>query len=141
MKNKLFNVRLYLETLKRLRIIGIAAIILCLSVSALVPIYHMANMPRYDVYDVYDGISSSSMPFRTETIESNALVIPALVASYLMPLFVFFLFSYLNKRNESDFYHAIPYTRGCVYTTTTLAALTWRTSKRPLSISPARASA
>ncbi|MBO5898247.1 MAG: hypothetical protein J6R04_04470 [Clostridia bacterium] len=125
MKNKLFNYKLYLEALKRLRIVGIAVAILCVSVSALIPIYHMANMARYDFYDVYGMANSSSMPFRTEAIENGALVIPALVASYLMPLFVFFLFSYLNKRNESDFYHAIPFTRGCVYTTTTLAALTW----------------
>ena len=125
MKNKLFNHRLYLESLKRLRIIGIAAAILCLSISALIPIYHMANMSRYAYYEDIISSSSMPMPFRTETIENGALVIPALVASYLMPLLVFFLFSYLNKRNESDFYHAIPYTRGCVYTTTTLAALTW----------------
>ncbi len=122
--NKLFSLKLYLEALKRLRIIGIAAAILCVSVSALVPIYHMANMSRYSYYE--DIISSSSLPtIRTDVIENGALVIPALVASYLMPLLVFFLFSYLNKRNESDFYHAIPFTRGCVYTSTTLATLTW----------------
>ena len=35
------------------------------------------------------------------------------------------MFSFLNERNQSDFYHSIPHTRTCVYVSFTSAILTW----------------
>lgn len=121
MKKKLFDFRLYLEGLKRMRILGIAAAILCVTASVLIPVYHMIEYSSV-TYDFYDSYSSA---IYVRTIEDNTLAIPALVASYLMPVFVFFAFGYLNKRNESDFYHAIPYTRTCVYVSFMASVMTW----------------
>ena len=35
------------------------------------------------------------------------------------------VWSFLNKRSSSDFYHSIPYTRLCIYLSKTAAILTW----------------
>ncbi len=121
MKKKLFDCKLYWENVKRLRIIGLAASILCLTVSILIPVYDMISTASRH-YDFYETSSSS---LSVTAINDNELVVPALVASYLMPIFVFFVFSYLNRRNESDFYHAIPYTRTCVYVSSMAAVMSW----------------
>jgi len=45
---------------------------------------------------------------------------------YLLPfLFVLHLFNFLNKRNRSDFYHALPVSRIKLYLSFLAAALTW----------------
>ena len=132
MKAKLFHGRLYAEGLKRLRIVGIAFAILCIAVCMIVPASRWMNEARYDFYDtgVLDPVTGvivegSVSEHPVDAVEDGMLALPALVASYLAPLFVFFMFSYLNKRNESDFYHAIPYTRPCVYVSFVSAVLTW----------------
>jgi len=58
-------------------------------------------------------------------IADDKLVIPVKVASFLSPVLVLIMFAYLNKRRESDFYHAIPMTRVCVFTSFLAATLTW----------------
>ena len=40
-------------------------------------------------------------------------------------VFAFSMFSFLNERNRSDFFHAIPKKRECVYVSFVLAILTW----------------
>ena len=132
---QLFNGRLYLEGLKRLRIVGLAMLILCMAICVIVPVSVWADSERGDVYAtvmidpvtgvVIDGEQNDGYVRPVKEMEDAILAIPALVASYLAPLFIFFMFSYLNKRNECDFYHAIPYTRGCVYISFSAAVLSW----------------
>ncbi|MCL2503356.1 MAG: hypothetical protein FWE94_01915, partial [Coriobacteriia bacterium] len=38
---------------------------------------------------------------------------------------VYTAFSFLNKRNSSDFFHALPDTRSCMYVTTWAAIASW----------------
>ncbi len=104
----IFNLRLFLEGLKRLRVIGLATAILALTATALVPI---ANGMEYaDSY--YD-----------HHMDTRFLCVPVGIMVFLAPLFFFVLFSFLQKRKESDFFHAIPYTRTCVYISFVTAAL------------------
>ena len=105
---KLFNPRLFLEALKRLRVVGLATAILSLTVTALVPIATwMVRAPR----------------FKEMTMDTKFLCVPVGVVVFLAPLFFVTLFSFLQKRKESDFFHAIPYTRTCVYVSFSAAAL------------------
>lgn len=106
----LFNFRLYLEGLKKIRLIGIAASIVTVGLCALMPIIYITNDPERDV--VYN-------------LEINEFAIPLVVIMAFVPFFVKSVFSYLDGRRESDFYHAIPYKRHTVYTSFLLAALTW----------------
>ena len=131
-KTHIFNGKLYLEGLKRLRIIGLAFAILCLAVCIIIPVATWADEARYDFYDTVtvdpitgEIVEGDRAEHPVEYVEDGMLAIPALIASYLTPLFVFFMFAYLNKRHESDFYHAIPYTRTCVYVSFSAAILTW----------------
>ena len=147
MKNKIFDFRLYLQGLGRLRVIGIALAILCLTVSILVPTVRWLNGPSnyYRIEHPIDGdeliVEGSSLTQSElerldgegeltyykipETISDRATIVPVTVASYFSPVLVLMMFAFLNKRKESDFYHAIPFTRGCVYTSFVAAILTW----------------
>lgn len=147
MKNKIFDFRLYLQGLGRLRVIGIALAILCLTVSVLVPTVRWLDGPSnyYRIEHPIDGdelvVEGSSLTQSElerldgegkltyykipETISDRATIVPVTVASYFSPVLVLMMFAFLNKRKESDFYHAIPFTRGCVYTSFVAAILTW----------------
>ena len=138
MKKTWFDGRLYLQGLKRLRLIGLAMAILFITVAVLVPLttwIQTANRmqyvdeyydPMYDSsYDSMYGEEDSLQEPKVKEVENRRLIIPVLVASYLSPVFILLIFSYLNRRSESDFYHAIPYTRVCVYTSFVAAAMTW----------------
>ena len=105
-----FNFRLFLEALKRLRVIGLATAILAVTASALVPVVCWIEQ-------------SGSRPITPYEMETEFLCIPAGFVSLLAPFFFAVLFSFLNKRKESDFFHAIPYTRTCVYVSFVSASL------------------
>ncbi len=108
----IFNLRLYLEGLKRLRISGIAIAILALTVSAIIPIaswLEMAERATNTAWQVHIDI---------------ATCIPTALLVFAAPLFAADLFSFLFKRKESDFFHAIPYTRACVYISFSAAIVT-----------------
>ena len=109
---RFFNFRLFLEALKRLRVIGIGTAILALTVSVLVPVTTWIERNSSISLDVY-------------TVDTQGLCIPVGLVVFLAPLFFFVLFSFLQKRKESDFFHAIPYTRTCVYVSFITAALTF----------------
>ena len=105
-----FNFRLFLEALKRLRVIGLGSAILALTASALVPAVTWIEWGAYYRTDIYE-------------MDTELLCVPAGAMVILAPLFFFVLFSFLQKRKESDFFHAIPYTRTCVYVSFITAAL------------------
>ena len=147
MKNKIFDFRLYLQGLNRLRVIGIALAILCITITVLIPTVRWLDGPKntYQVEYPLDGDElvvigpANTIPgWEQLTIDGNlnsikvrdeisdgATIVPVTVASYLSPLLVLMMFAFLNKRKESDFFHAIPFTRGCVYTSFVVAILTW----------------
>lgn len=104
-KFQFFSFRLFLEALKRLRVIGLATGIPAVTISALVPV----------VFWIEGGVQSP--------LVGRSLCVPAVLVVLLAPFFFFELFSFLQKRKESDFFHAIPYTRTCVYVSFVAAAL------------------
>lgn len=147
-----FNARLYVEGMKRLRVIALAVAILSLTVSVLIPVVrwiseaesYQNRLDRYEEELRYYNIapettvdqdekpSAEAPPYRlpqkptiiqTE-IDSAELCAPLYGLPFLAPFFFLVLFSFLHKRKQSDFYHAIPYTRTCVYNSFVCAALT-----------------
>ena len=150
MKNKWFDIGMYWQGLRRLRVVGMALAILCISICVLVPATRWSNGPRYmnnyavDVYldgeevvledltnweeEAYyrqNGADLREYDLQIETIRDGALIVPVTVLSYVAPFLVLAMFDFLNKRKESDFYHAIPLRRSCVYTSLMAALLTW----------------
>lgn len=111
--NRSFNVRLYLEGLKKTKLVGIAAAIITVVLCSIIPIVYMVEEFDTNVTDyVYD-------------VKISEFAIPLMIIFVFAPFFVSSMFSYLNKRNESDFYHAIPYKRTAVFNSFMLAAFTW----------------
>lgn len=151
MKNNFFDVGLYWQGIKRLRVLGLALAILCLSICVLIPTIRWSDGPRYvddyDAIDVYldgeevvleDLTAWKDKEFYLETgavvkdtgtgierLADTRLIIPVMVLSYVSPFALLAMFDFLNKRKESDFYHAIPRRRCCVYISFVAAALTW----------------
>ncbi len=107
----IFNFRLFVEGLKRLRIIGLTSAILAMTTSLLIPITVWIENGSRLIDDV-------------EQVDYYTCI-PTVLMVLMAPLFFLVLFSFLFKRKDSDFFHAIPYTRTCVYISFTAAALTF----------------
>ncbi len=112
LSTKFFNLRLYLEALKRLKVIGLATAILSVTISGLIPVVQWMSADRYWEPQI-------------NTVEHQTLCLPLYATIFIAPFFFMSLFSFLNKRKESDFYHAIPYTRTCVYVSFVAAAMSF----------------
>lgn len=114
---KFFNFRLFVEGLKRLRVIGAVTGTIALATALLVPIISWIHLANTYVYSMYDT------KIVAEAVPDGVLSIPTGLMVLLAPFFFLTLFSFLRKRKESDFFHAIPYTRTCVYVSFVSAAL------------------
>ncbi len=112
-ETRIFNFRLFIEGLKRLRVTTTALGIITIAFSALIPIVAMLNSSPY--YKDGDPL--------IEEIKFQTLCVPASLAVLAAPIFFSVMFSFLQKRKQSDFFHAIPYTRTCVYLSFGAAAL------------------
>ncbi|MGM9972980.1 MAG: hypothetical protein ACI33K_02920 [Clostridiaceae bacterium] len=111
MKNY-FNIKLYKEGLKKVRLLGIAAAMVSILLCAIFPIIHM--------------VEGAKVSYKaTDVVTITEFAVPLFLIMFITPLFVISMFSYLNERSKSDFYHSIPYKRTCVYFSFLSAVLTW----------------
>ncbi len=119
-----FSPKLYWEGVKKTRAVGIAFTAISTIISALIPFIMMLNW--YSTPEEYRSNNTvSAMEF---CIPALLIMIPASI------ILVLNTFSYLNKRSESDFYHAIPFKRSCVYVSFMSAVLSWLALASLLSI-------
>ncbi len=109
---KLFDKNLYIEALRQLRTIGVASGVILLLQSVLVPL---------SVFVTTRGINDEYVE------EAELLNVAPLVflVTLLLPIMTNILFSFVNKRNASDFYHSFPVRRETMYITYLAAVLTW----------------
>ncbi|MBE6661909.1 MAG: hypothetical protein E7606_01355 [Ruminococcaceae bacterium] len=108
---KIFSFKLYVEGLKRIKIAGIAAAIAVILLNAVLPVIRMIEEEPSDAR-VYSVAPDNFMSFGLLMLVFGAV-------------FAYAMFSFLNERNRSDFFHAIPHKRSCVYISFVLAILTW----------------
>lgn len=113
--SKFFSFKLYREGIKKSRLMGITCTAIVAIITALIPLVQLLTPHYYE-----EGYVPS-----TQIIEPAYFAIPLLFLIIFAPLLTWSMFSYLNKRNESDFYHSIPFTRPCVYFSFLAASLTW----------------
>ncbi len=126
MENKIkkswFNVGLYLDGLKQLRIIGVMGAVIMACAAILFPLGRNIDNSNYREY--YNGYSEIVGKIRAyEAIEMNPLVV--LVFLIVVPLMTLYLFNFLNRRNACDFYHAIPDTRESLFASYGGSVITW----------------
>lgn len=124
-KKSWFNVRLYLDGLRQLKIIGIMSAVIMGLCAILVPYGENLSNASYEVYSygrVHELVS------RGRIVQYDLIMLnPLIVATFLVivPLMTLYLFNYLNRRNACDFYHAIPCTREGLFITYGAGIITW----------------
>lgn len=131
-----FNVKLYLQAIKRLKVVGIiSAIFLCLyAIIAPIVTYIDFNNNSYVVEEY--SIISDYEAYRYNNIEEaeNYTCIDASSSSFcalymvlylVVPIMSVIIFNFLTSRNGSDFYHSLPTKRRAIYLSFMGAIATW----------------
>ena len=116
MKN-IFSSKLYLQGLRKVRTLGVAMAIVMIALNAWIPLTHINKTQQ-----IINGTIS------VKTVEAGQFAPFGLLFLIFVPLLVYNMFSYLNERKASDFFHALPQKRICIYISFMSAILTWITS-------------
>ncbi len=120
MKNKkIFSGGLYLEGIRRLRLIGIIFLVIFTVSAVLIPVGEAIS--QRNMY-----VNSSSTIQVAESVsgyQMNGMLI--LLFFIAAPLISYVMFGFINHRNSSDFHHALPHTRVCIFLSFFAAVLTW----------------
>ena len=115
--NKYFDANLYKEAIRQTKVIAIILAIIYVVITLI--------GEGSDLIDVYSSLARGHEPWlRTLTfMESTPML---WLSMFLTPLLlVMKLFSFMNKRRASDFYHAIPQTRKTLFGSFFAGILTW----------------
>lgn len=113
-REKWFSAGLYREGLHQLRTVGIIYLVI-LELGAILS--YLARVINVSQYKIHDEILSIHM------LSANMILcITVVIFTCIM---VLYLFQFLSKRSACDFYHALPHTRACLFTSFYAAVLTW----------------
>lgn len=115
MKQKIFNIHLYFDALKQLRIIGITGTVILTIAAVIMAIGTFLSNQNYP--------SDSISPDVVNLLNMHMLLV--LCFLLIAPLLSLYLFSFMNNRNASDFYHSIPHKRSCLFLSFFAAIVTW----------------
>lgn len=109
---KFFDRNLYMEALRQLRTIGVVSGVIFILQSVLVPVFIFVI--------AHDRV-------KEELSEVSFVAVSPLLmtVAILMPIMANILFSFINQRNASDFYHSLPVRREAMYITYLAAILSW----------------
>ncbi len=122
----MFSVKMYLQGLKKIRGAGIATAITVIVTNALIPIIALIEELTRTYEADYYSYGSDFISTRTVSeVEFWQLAPCALLIMLFAPMATFAMFSYLNERSKSDFYHSLPQRRECVAISFVSAVLTW----------------
>jgi len=113
----MFNLKLYKEGLRKSLFVAVLFIAIMKIGAVLLPIGNiMSNIRAIEM-----GWGHGRLV--VDDLGGNLALILALCA--FAPLITLYLFSFLNKRNSSDFYHSLPHKRETIFISYTAAILTW----------------
>ncbi len=123
-KKNNFNLKLYLATLQQIKSIIIIASVLIVAISIFIPVQEYMSIQEAIKSAANSGVNTDlSNFFMFDYNAPRSTVYLLLIMVLLAPLLSLFCWHYLTKRNTSDFYHSLPYTRRCLYITQTLAII------------------
>lgn len=116
MKNNIFHKGFYLDTLKRIKVISLIVIFLSVTVSS---VNGLITLGSY-----YDNINNGGLIEKSilSLFDISAIISP--ISTLGVPILVLVSFSYLYKRNESDFFESLPIKRSAMAISGILAVLT-----------------
>lgn len=116
-----FNKKLYLDGIRQLRLVGIMGLVVLCTAAVLTAVGYFINTPGYYIDEMGNIVNRAQVGLSLyQTHWALFLTFPILV-----PVMTMILFSFLNHRNASDFYHAIPDTRGTLYISYVAAIFSW----------------
>lgn len=122
---KIFSVKLFINNFLQLKVMGILGTVLITLFSVLAIVSQGISMIEY----TKEGISvNGSMSGGVSTTYLGAGDLWPLVLTFVFvtPVLMLMAFSYNNKRNSSDFYNSLPYTRLNMYLTKLSAVFAWQ---------------
>ena len=106
---KFFSLSLYLDTLKRLRVFAtVVTVILTATALLNVSVYYQFLI-ELSGGQYASGALGQFSPQRASLTDINGLI--GMFVTFVVPAMTVSAFSYLMKRNESDFYEALPISR------------------------------
>lgn len=108
------NFGLYIDALKQLRLIGFISLAILMIVSILMPVGRVIEMNQN---------LNNDMPVVITTMRACVFMYGIFIV--FAPLVTLYMFSFLTKRNSSDYFHSFPLKRGSLYNTYYLAVVTW----------------
>ena len=117
MSRKIFDKNLFLEGMRQNRVQGFLYLFLLTLYSVMYPIWEYLS-------------TSASSP---RNVDIRVMTLMTINPALMMVMFLFgallmaHVFRFLHQRNSSDFYHAIPQTRLCLYVSFFASAIAWMT--------------
>lgn len=115
--SRFFSTKLYIQGLKKIRAAGIATAIIIIISSALFPLITLIS-----------SLSTQNDAWgytRILEVKANLVSPLSIFIIFLAPIVTFSMFSFLNDRCKSDFYHSLPQRRECVFISMLASTLTW----------------
>ncbi|MBQ7288712.1 MAG: hypothetical protein IJW78_03175 [Clostridia bacterium] len=122
MRKSVFSPRLFWESFKQMRIIGIMSTVILGAFAAIIPLGNYIS--GYKSTEIVNGVVKTVY---NTTVVTALEIQPLIILTYtvIAPLLVLFAFQFLNNRNSSDFYHSIPQTRTCLFLSRYAACIAW----------------
>ncbi|MDE6209499.1 MAG: hypothetical protein K2M73_07490 [Lachnospiraceae bacterium] len=118
MKN-FYNFKIYKESFKQLRVIGIIMTAIMVLIGAVIPIS--------EYIDVINGINMGFYPNDYMSLISSYDICDIYYIIFILaaPILTLFAYNFLTSRNSCDFYHSIPHKRSCIFFSILSAIITW----------------
>ena len=116
-----FNQKLYLDGIRQLKLVGIMGLVVCCAAAMLTAMGYHINTSVYVMDEL--GNMIRRVPKGLNLFQAHWSLF--ITFPVLVPVMTMMLFNFLNHRNASDFYHAIPDTRGSLYISYSASILTW----------------
>lgn len=122
---KVFSVKLFWQSFKQLKTIGIicTAILFIFSVFPIVGNVISIEMAKKNLGAAFAASSYYSDPIIVNVIENCSLLVLTFVI--FAPLLALNCWKFLNKRSTSDFYHSLPYKRICLFLSKLASVVAW----------------
>ena len=115
----MFNLGLYKEGLRKTKVLAVLILAIMILFSIIQPIAHISEHAR----GIRQGWDWLEPTIRIYGLDASFMMLFAMFVG--APLITLSIFSFLNKRSSSDFYHAIPHKRETLYGSFIAAVLTW----------------
>lgn len=122
-QKKLFNFKLYMEGIRQLRTFGILSLVIHMFFAILIPVgNYLSQLEELKWCQENASIAEFSI-LHCDAFEYQIYMM--ILVFIVAPVMVLSLFQFLNKREDSDFYHSLPHTRVCLYNSYALSIITW----------------